>query len=51
MTNHEILANRVNRVTYEDGSRIIVNYNPQPYTSPDGTTVDAFSYVLRKPGA
>jgi hypothetical protein len=51
MTNHEILANRVNRVTYEDGSRLTVNYNPEPYVGADGTTVDAYSYVLRKPGA
>jgi hypothetical protein len=48
ITNHEILANRVNRVTYEDGTQIVVNYNPDPYTGPGGP-VDAYSYVLRKP--
>ena len=48
ITNHEILANRVNRVTYEDGSQILVNYNPEPYSGPGGN-VAAYSYVLRKP--
>jgi hypothetical protein len=48
ITNHEILANRVNRVTYEDGSQIVVNYNPEPYSGPGGN-VAAYSYVLRKP--
>ena len=38
ITNHEILANRVNRVTYEDGSQILVNYNPEPYSGPGGTS-------------
>ena len=32
------LANRVNRVTYEDGSQILVNYNPEPYSGPGGTS-------------
>ncbi len=50
MTNHEILANRVNRVTYEDGSQLIVNYNPQPYDGPEGHA-DAYGYVLRKGSA
>jgi hypothetical protein len=48
--NHEILANRVNRVTYEDGSQILVNYNPQPYDGPEGR-VPAFGYVLLKGGS
>jgi hypothetical protein len=47
ITNHEILANRVTRVTYEDGSQMLVNSNPQPYDGPEGH-VDAYGYVLRK---
>lgn len=49
ITNHEILASRVNRVTYEDGSQVTVNYNPAPYEGPGGR-VDAFGYTLRKGG-
>lgn len=49
ITAHEILAPRVNRVTYEDGSQISVNYNPTPYEGPGGR-IDAFGYVLRKAG-
>ncbi|MBI3970261.1 MAG: hypothetical protein HY332_03130 [Chloroflexi bacterium] len=47
ITNHEILANRVHRVTYEDGSQLLVNYNPMPYSGPEGS-VGAYGYVLRK---
>lgn len=49
ITTHEMLAPRVNRVTYEDGSQVSVNYNPTPYEGPGGR-IDAFSYVLRKAG-
>jgi len=49
VTAHDILASRVVRVTYDDGSQVFVNYNPQPYEGPEGR-VDAFGYVLRKPG-
>jgi len=47
ITNHEILANRVYRVTYEDGSQLLVNYNPTDYDGPEGH-VPAYGYVLRK---
>lgn len=47
MTNHEILANNVNRVTYEDGSTLLINYNPEPYDGPAGH-VDGYGYVLKK---
>jgi hypothetical protein len=47
ITNHEILARRVNRVTFEDGSQLIVNYNPVPYEGPEGR-VEAYGYLLKK---
>jgi hypothetical protein len=50
ITKHETLAPRVNRVTYEDGSTLTVNYNPEPYNGPDGS-VAGYGYVLRKGGA
>ncbi|MGH2370482.1 MAG: DUF5696 domain-containing protein, partial [Chloroflexota bacterium] len=50
MTNHEILARRVHRVTYEDGSQVLVNYNPEAYNGPEGQ-VGPYSYVLLKGGA
>ncbi|HEX2036354.1 MAG TPA: DUF5696 domain-containing protein [Chloroflexota bacterium] len=50
MTNHEILAWRVYRVTYEDGTQVLVNYNPEPYDGPAGR-IDPFGYVVRKGGA
>lgn len=46
---HEIIGDRVNRVTYEDGSQVLVNYNRSPYEGPEGR-VDAFGYVLHRPG-
>jgi hypothetical protein len=49
VTDHEILQRRVHRVTYEDGTQITVNYNPEAYSGPDGR-VDAYSYVLKKAG-
>jgi hypothetical protein len=47
---HEMLAEDVNRVTYEDGSTLTLNHTSVPYSGPDGV-VPALSYVLRKGGA
>lgn len=49
ITKHETIAPRVNRTTYEDGSTLTVNYNPDPYSGPDGA-VSPYGYVLRKGG-
>jgi len=47
ITNHEMLDYQVDRVTYEDGSQLIVNYNPAPYNG-NGVSVGAYGYVLKK---
>jgi hypothetical protein len=47
ITAHDILAHRVHRTTFEDGSQFIVNYNTEPYSGPEGQ-VDGLGYLLRK---
>lgn len=42
---HEHLAEDVNCITYEDGSRIYVNYGNDGYDTPDGR-VEAMSYLV-----
>jgi len=49
MVNHEILQHKVNRTTYEDGTQVTVNYNPQAVTV-GGHTVEAFGYSIAKGG-
>ncbi len=45
ITNHRMLAAEVSETTYEDGSRVIVNYSGQAYT--DGAvSVPAHNFVL-----
>ena len=51
MTNHEILANRVNRVTYEDGIADPGQLQSRAVQRARRDDVAAYSYVLRKPGA
>ncbi len=48
ITNHEILAREFNRVTYADGTRLYVNYNPEPRRTPDGAEVRGYGYALER---
>ena len=50
MTAHDELAHRVHRTTFEDGSQLIVNYNAEPYTGPEGR-VEGMGYLLKKGGS
>jgi hypothetical protein len=50
ITAHDILEKGVHRVTYEDGTQLIVNHNTEPFRDAAGT-VEATGYVLRKGGA
>ena len=43
--NHENVAENVNKVTYENGVEIYVNYNSYDYTAQDGTIVKAESFA------
>ena len=46
MVRHEALTGKVSCVTYEDGTKIYVNYGDSDYTD-GGLTVEARSYVRR----
>lgn len=46
--NHEILSPGFNRVTYVDGTRLYVNYNPDTRRTPDGAEVRAYGYALER---
>ncbi len=45
ITNHEHLAENVNKVTYANGNYIIVNYGSSDYKTSDGITVPANGYI------
>ncbi len=45
ITGHEKVAENVNKVTYENGVEVYVNYNSYDYTAEDGTIVKAESFV------
>jgi len=47
IVDHEILAERVYRTTFEDGTEIIVNYNKHK-TEVDGIVVEAEDYIVRE---
>lgn len=47
MTNHQILADGVRRVDYDNGTVVYVNYSKKAYESEHGT-VDAGSYIYVK---
>lgn len=49
VTGHEQIAPRVFRVTYEDGSQLLVNYNNSAYDGIQGH-VEPLNYLLRKGG-
>jgi hypothetical protein len=44
MVNHEFLANNVVRVTYENGTSFILNYN-DAYVEVEGRTVEPLSFI------
>ncbi len=47
MVDHLKLENRVYQTTYEDGTKIIVNYNDKPVTA-DGRTVEAKDFLVTR---
>lgn len=47
MVNHEVLAEDVTCTTYEDGTKVYVNYREQDYTV-KGVKIPARDYVVRK---
>ncbi len=44
MTDHEWLAEKISCTTYEDGTRVYVNYGYQDYTTEEGDIVQARDY-------
>ena len=51
ISNHEMLSRGFNRVTYADGTRLYVNYNPEARKTPDGADVRAYGYALERKGS
>lgn len=49
ITGHRYLADGVTETTYEDGTKVYVNYNYTDYSS-DGVTVAARNYTVKKGG-
>ncbi len=45
ITEHENVAENVNKVTYENGTVVYINYNSYDYTAEDGTIVKAESFA------
>lgn len=48
MTGHEYLAADITCTTYEDGTKVYVNYTYQDYTAADGTVVPAKDYAVAR---
>ena len=48
MTNHEYVAANVTCTTYEDGTKVYVNYTYNDYTAADGTVVPAKDYTVTR---
>lgn len=48
IADHEILSSKVNVTTYEDGTKVYVNYNYDDYTTVDGIYIPAREYVVVK---
>lgn len=48
MVNHESLAPEVKCTTYEDGTKVYVNYSHADYTTNDGTIVPARDYIVTR---
>ncbi|NCA13385.1 MAG: hypothetical protein EBS89_04520, partial [Proteobacteria bacterium] len=51
ISGHEILSRGFNRVTYADGTRLYVNYNPESRKTPDGAEVRGYGYALERKGS
>jgi hypothetical protein len=45
IVDHQRLAEKVYQTTYEGGTRVVVNYNEQPYTA-ESVTVPALDFVV-----
>ena len=48
MTDHEFLSNEVTCTTYEDGTKVYVNYSYYDFTAADGTVVPAKDYTVTR---
>ena len=48
--NHEILQRNFNRVTYADGTRLYVNYNPDSRRTPEGAEIRGYGYAHERKG-
>lgn len=48
MTDHEYLATDVTCTTYEDGTKVYVNYTYHDFTAADGTVVPAKDYTVTR---
>ena len=48
MVNHEALTDEVKCTTYEDGTKVYVNYSYADYTTNDGTIVPARDYIVTR---
>lgn len=48
MTDHDYLATDITCTTYEDGTKVYVNYTYQDYTAADGTVVPAKDYTVTR---
>ena len=48
MTDHEYVAKDVTCTTYEDGTKVYVNYGYDDFTAPDGTAVPARDYSVTR---
>ena len=46
MTDHELVADQIACTTYEDGTKVYVNYTYNDYTAKDGTAVPARDYAV-----
>lgn len=46
MTGHELVADQIACTTYEDGTKVYVNYTYNDYTAKDGTAVPARDYAV-----
>jgi hypothetical protein len=51
ISGHDILSRGFNRVTYADGTRLYVNYNPESRRTPDGAEVRGYGYALERKGS
>jgi hypothetical protein len=48
ITGHQKLAEQVYLTEYEDGTRVVVNYSPEPFTY-EGVTADGLDFAVLKP--